>query len=123
MKKYTTLEDYLAELPQDTKETIVGIKKLFLKAVPETEEIFNSNYIRYSIVKGSTAMQQFMVTGYTNHVGFYPPALVMTHFENDIKDYKTGKGTLQFKNNAPLPDKLIIQMVQQLKHALLEKEK
>ena len=42
MKKYDTMEEYLDELPVESKNIILELKSLIQQAVPEAEEIFKS---------------------------------------------------------------------------------
>ena len=52
-----------------------------------------------------------MIAGFKNHVGFYPHPDTMEKFAEELKDYKQGKGSVQFPINHPLPKDLIIKMV------------
>lgn len=122
MKKYDSLEEYLDDLPEATKNTILNLREILFETVPDVEEIFKSNYIRYSLVSGCKFNQQIMITGYANHVGFYPHSTVIKLFENGLADYKTGKGTIQFQNNAQLPKDLIIQIVLKMKQMIVENQ-
>lgn len=52
-----------------------------------------------------------MIAGYEKHVGFYPNPTTIQEFENELKDYKKGKGSVQFPLNKPLPSELIERMI------------
>ena len=120
MKKYDTPKQYLDSFPEVTKNLIMELKDLIFEAVPEAKEIFKSNYFRYSLTDKSKFNQQIMITGYENHIGFYPHSSIISLYEKELKDYKTGKGTIQFQNNEPLPKELIIKIVQKMKLHILE---
>ena len=53
-----------------------------------------------------------MIAGYKNHVGLYPHPATMEKFEEELKDYKKGKGSVQFPLDKPIPKDLIIKMVE-----------
>jgi len=49
--------------------------------------------------------------GYEKHVGLYPAPSGMEAFKGDLKAYKTGKGSVQFPLEEPLPVDLIRRIV------------
>ena len=119
MKKYKSVDEYLYDLPDGTRDALFKLKEYILDAVPDAEELFKSNYLNYSLVKGGgTPDHQIMIAGYAKHVSFYPHPLVISAFKDELQDYKTGKGTVQFPNNKPLPKDLIIRMVKTMKQII-----
>jgi uncharacterized protein YdhG (YjbR/CyaY superfamily) len=52
-----------------------------------------------------------MIAVYKNHVGLYPHPTVMEKFDSELDGYKTGKGSVQFPFDKPLPTDLIKRMV------------
>ncbi len=48
---------------------------------------------------------------FKNHIGFYPGASGVAFFQNEIKSYKSAKGSIQFPHNRPLPAALIKRIV------------
>lgn len=51
-----------------------------------------------------------MYAGFKAHIGFYPTPKVLKAFEKELKDYKQGKGSVQFPLDKPLPKTLILKM-------------
>lgn len=49
---------------------------------------------------------------FKNHIGFYPTPAANEAFKKELSIYKTGKGSIQFSMDAPIPYELIAQMVQ-----------
>ena len=49
--------------------------------------------------------------GYKNHIGFYPAPSAGVAFKKELSKYKTGKGSVQFPIDQPMPLKLISDMV------------
>lgn len=45
------------------------------------------------------------------HIGFYPGASGIEHFEEKLKEYKHSKGAIQFPNKDSLPRELIAEIV------------
>ena len=48
---------------------------------------------------------------FVNHVSLFPGGSVLTRFGDELKKFKTSKGTIQFPLNAPLPMGLIKRIV------------
>lgn len=59
-----------------------------------------------------------MMAGSTKHVSLSPFLTTVENFSEELKEYKTGKGSIQLPLNKPLPKDLIIQMVQLRKEDL-----
>lgn len=110
-KSLQSVDDYIKEQPESTQRALEEIRMFIYEAVPEAIELFNYNIPAYALVKGGKRDQQVMIAGYKNHIGFYPDPTVMEHFSEELKEYKTGKGSVQFPVNKPLPKDLIIRMV------------
>ncbi len=50
--------------------------------------------------------------GYPRHIGFYPIPSGMEAFKEELSGYKTGKGSVQFPLDQPLPRDLIRRIVE-----------
>ena len=50
--------------------------------------------------------------GYAGHIGFYPIPIGMEAFKQELSGYKTGKGSVQFPLDKPLPRDLIRRIVE-----------
>ena len=62
--------------------------------------------------------QKLVIASYCLHVGLYPHPTVIKKFEDELKPYKKGKGSVQFPLDKPLPEDLIIRMVRYRKELL-----
>lgn len=49
----------------------------------------------------------FNFAGFKNHINLYPTLRVLKKFEKELKQFKTGKGSIQFSLNEELPKSLI----------------
>ncbi len=49
----------------------------------------------------------FTYAAFKKHVGFYPTPSAILEFESELKNYKTGKGSIQFPLEKPLPERLV----------------
>ena len=52
-----------------------------------------------------------MIAGYKKHVGLYPHPTTMEKFDEELSEYKRGKGSVQFSLDKPIPKNLIERMI------------
>ncbi len=68
--------------------------------------------ITYGMPTFKSTQNIFHFAAFKNHIGFYPEPDIILIFAEQLTDYKTSKGAIQFKLNEQLPLKLIEEMVQ-----------
>jgi len=122
MDKPKTVEDYFNAQPETTKKTLKELKRCILKVKPNAIELFNYNIPAYSLVKGGKREQQIMIAGYKKHVGLYPHPTTMEKFDSELREFKRGKGSVQFPLDKPLPKVLIERMVKYRMELILKKK-
>ncbi|WP_456313069.1 iron chaperone [Pseudomonas shirazensis] len=117
-KKPENIDEYIGGFPNDVQEILEKIRATIQKAAPDAKE------------KISYAMPAFEQNGiivyfaaFKNHIGLY--ALPSGHeaFRDELSKYKTGKGSVQFPLNKPMPFDLITKMVKFRVKENLEKPK
>jgi len=101
-----TVDGYISGFPKDTQDILQQIRATIKSAAPDSTEL-----IKYGIPTFVLHGNLVHFGGYKNHIGFYPAPSGMTPFEYELEPYKTGKGTLQFPLNKPLPLDLILRIV------------
>lgn len=103
MAKPATIDDYIADFPQDVQTILQEIRSLIGKTAPEAEE-----YIGYGMpgfkLRGKPLVY---FAGYKNHIGFYATPTGHEAFVDDLSTYKQGKGSVQFPLTDPMPMDLI----------------
>ena len=116
MKKATTVDEYLAEVAEPAHSTLQKVRAMIRAAAPKeaTEAIsYGMPAFKY---KGS-------LVGYAafkEHCSFFPMSgTLIEEMQDDLKKYKTSKGTIQFPSDKPLPAALVKKLV---KARVLENE-
>jgi uncharacterized protein YdhG (YjbR/CyaY superfamily) len=104
-------EEYFNAQPEKVKNALLILRQCILEVVPQAKELFNYNIPAYALIEGGKRDQQIMIAAYKHHVGLYPHPTTMEKFEEELKGYKRGKGSVQFPLDQPLPKNLIIKMV------------
>lgn len=118
MVKYETIDDYINDQPAGTKQALLVLKECILEAAPDAIETFNYNIPAFALVEGGKRDQQIMIAGYRDHVGLYPHPMVMEKSADELRDYKTGKGSVRFSIDKPIPRELVISMIRYRKRLL-----
>jgi|ERR1700719_2806538 len=102
-----TVDNYLALVPEPARSTLQRMRTAIRSAVPaETTEA-----ISYGIPAFNYKGPLVWFAAFSNHCSFFPTASVIQAFKNDLKGYKTSKGTIQFPVDKPLPAALVKKMV------------
>ena len=103
--KFKTVDEYFSFLPSDVLDRMNAIRQEIRKMAPEAEEVISYNMpaLRYRGILVYFA-------AFEKHIGFYPTPAAMLKFENELRDYKRAKGSVQFPHHKPLPLDLIRRM-------------
>ena len=104
--EFSSIDKYIRSFPKSTQTILKKMRALIIAAAPEAEE------------KISYRMPTFYLNGnlvyfaaFKTHIGLYPLPHAITEFEDDLKEYKKGKGSIQFPLDKPLPADLITRIV------------
>jgi len=102
------VDAYLANVPEPSRTTLEKVRAIIRSAVPKgaTEGLsYGMPAFRY---KGA-------LVGYAafrDHCSFFPmQASLIDQMKDELKNYRTSKGTLQFPQDKPLPAALLKKMV------------
>lgn len=117
-KAPTNIDDYIATFPPNVQKILQKIRITILNAAPDAKETISYQMPAF-IFKGNLVY----FAAYKNHIGLYPAPMGIEKFQNEIAKYRTGKGTLQFQLDEPIPYGLISKIVKFRVKANLEKEK
>jgi uncharacterized protein YdhG (YjbR/CyaY superfamily) len=104
-------DSYLASALAESIEKLKELRQIILETVPDCGELINYGIPAFSLVKGGKREEQIMIAGYKKHVGFYPHSTTIEHFDDELKGFEKGKGSIQFKLEVDLPKELIIKMI------------
>jgi uncharacterized protein YdhG (YjbR/CyaY superfamily) len=102
------VEAYLAKVAEPARGTLEKIRGAIRAAAPKDAEeciSYGMPAFRYKgALVGYAAFKQ--------HCSFFPmSASMLEDFADDVKSYRTAKGTLQFAQDKPLPAALVKKMV------------
>lgn len=100
------VDEYIAGFPKEIQKVLEELRATIKKAAPDAEEV-----IRYQMpaYKYHGPLVYFAV--HKNHIGFYATPTGNTAFEKELCSYKTGKGSVQFPLDQPVPLQLVARIV------------
>ena len=101
------VDEYIARFPKEVRESLQKIRRTIKRAAPAAEE-----KISYQI-PAFTWKGKYLVyfAAYKRHVGLYPVPAGDASFKAAVAPYRSGKGTLRFPLDEPLPLGLITKVV------------
>jgi uncharacterized protein YdhG (YjbR/CyaY superfamily) len=113
------IDDYIAGFPKDVQEIMQKIRTTIKKAAPKAEETISYKMPTFNL----NGHYLVYFAAYKKHVGMYPVPAGDAAFNQEIEAYQSGKGTLQFPLDKPIPYKLISKIVKFRVKESLEKTK
>jgi len=103
----SSIDDYIAGFPPETRKTLEELRALIRASAPDATET-----ISYAIPTFDLNGHLVHFAGYKQHIGFYPTGRGVEAFKEELKPYKSGKGSVQFPLGQPLPTGLIRRIVE-----------
>ncbi|MDZ4844327.1 MAG: DUF1801 domain-containing protein [Chitinophagales bacterium] len=107
MNKPKDIDAYLAGFPKNIQLLLEQVRATIHKAAPKAEETISYAIPTFKL-NGKNLIH---FAGFKNHIGFYPALTGMEAFKKDFARYKTGKGSVQFPLDEPMPTALITRIV------------
>ena len=101
-KSPQTIDEYMANFPAQAQTVMQRLRALIHEIAPEATE-----KISYGIPTFVLGQNLVHFAAYKNHIGFYPASSGIAHFEEELKDYETSKGTVRFPLDKPIPYDLV----------------
>jgi len=106
-KQFRTIDEYIKIFPQDVQSILERMRQTIRKAAPEAVEAISYQMPAFKL--NGKSLVYF--AGYKNHVGFYPVPSGIKAFKKELSQYKTGKGSVQFPIDKPVPHDLVKKIV------------
>lgn len=104
----TTIDEYIGEFPPETQRVLQEMRELIRSHAPGATETIS--YAMPTFDLNRRHLVHF--AGYAHHIGFYPIPTGMSAFKEELSAYPTGKGSVQFPLDRPLPRDLIRRIVE-----------
>ena len=102
----TTIDEYIAQYPQDVQQILSKIRAVIKEAAPEAVEKIGFDMPAYYL---NGFLVSFSV--WKHHIGFYPKTAEMAASIEELTAYKGTKGSLHFPLDQPMPYETIRKIV------------
>ncbi len=100
--KPTTITEYINAAPPVARKMLREMRAILKKVAPQAKEILKW---------GNPVFEEkrilFAYTAYKAHLNFMPTRSALEPFKKELVEYTTGKDTIQFPYDKPLPKALI----------------
>lgn len=103
---YNTIDEYITTFPENVQKILKKLREVIKTAAPEAEEKISYQMPTFTL-KGNLVY----FAAFKNHIGLYPTPSGTKAFEKELSIYKSGKGSVRFPINEPLPLELISKIV------------
>lgn len=104
--RFTSVDEYNASFEKDIQKKLQQLRTAILQSAPLSEETISYNMPAF---KQKRILVYYMA--HKHHIGFYPTPSPIRFFKEDLKNYKTSKGAIQFPIDKALPLSLIKKIV------------
>jgi uncharacterized protein YdhG (YjbR/CyaY superfamily) len=100
--KPKTTTEYINAAPKEARRKLREMRACIRAAAPGAKESLKWGMPAFSY-------RRILVTfaAHKNHIGFYPTPSAVKFFADDLKRFKTARGSIQFPLEKPLPAALI----------------
>jgi len=103
--KPTTVSEYITAAGKDARPKLREMRACIRKAAPGAVES-----LKWGMPAYSSGKILVIFAAFTHHIGFFPTSSATKAFAKRLTRYKTGKGSIQFPLEKPLPLALIRQI-------------
>jgi uncharacterized protein YdhG (YjbR/CyaY superfamily) len=105
--KPESIDDYISGFPEDVQHLLTQVRETVRQEAPDAEETIS--YAMPTFRYAGKVLVHF--AAFKNHIGFYATPSGHTGFEEELSAYKSGKGSVQFPIDQPMPLELIARIV------------
>ncbi len=106
MSPAKTIDEYLRALPEDVRMALEKLYKAIKSAAPDAEEV-----ISYGMPAFKHHGMLVYFAAFKDHCSFFPGSSQIVQLYDELKSFKTSKGTIQFTIDKPLPVALVKKIV------------
>jgi uncharacterized protein YdhG (YjbR/CyaY superfamily) len=102
-----TIDDYIATFAKDVQQQLQQVRRAIAKAAPDASESISYRIPTFKL----NGRPLIYFAGYKTHIGLYPVQADGAGFSQAMARYASGKATLKFPLDEPMPLDLIASVV------------
>src|SRR5919109_1685944 len=104
---FNSIDEYIETFPEDTQKNLKELRETIKAAAPEAGEKISYGIPTFTL----NGKYLIYFAGWKHHISIYPIPIGDDAFNEEIASYVSGKGTLKFPIDRPIPLKLITKIV------------
>ncbi len=101
-----SIDQYIAGFPEAVRIVLDQVRAVIKAAAPDALEA-----IKYGLPTFVLKENLVHFGAFKNHIGFYPTPSGILKFKEELSNFSTAKGSIQFPHDKPIPLKLISKIV------------
>ncbi|HEX2362905.1 MAG TPA: DUF1801 domain-containing protein [Jiangellaceae bacterium] len=101
--QFETIDEYIASFPDDVQTVLRKVRQTIRDAVPEADEAISYQIPTFRL----DGRYLVYFAGWRSHISVYPIPETDEALEKELAPYRSGKGTLKFPLDKPVPYELI----------------
>ena len=102
-----TIDVYIASFPEDVQPILENVRRAITEAAPGAQEAISYRIPTFRL----NGVCLIYFAGFKKHIGVYPVHADSLEFEQALAPYASGKATLRFALDRPIPLDLIAKVV------------
>lgn len=102
-----TIDEYIAGFPPDVQAILQKVRITIRNAAPGAKEV-----ISYRMPTFVALGNLVHFAAFKSHIGLYPTPSATERFREELATYHTGKGSIRFPLDQPMPYNLITRIVE-----------
>ena len=104
---YADVDEYVSTFPVIVQRLLEQMRATIRKHAPEAVEAISYGMVGYKLL----GKPLLYFGGFKNHLGFFATPSGNIAFAKELSQFKTGKGSVQFPLDQPLPLDLVARIV------------
>jgi uncharacterized protein YdhG (YjbR/CyaY superfamily) len=108
--RFTSVDEYVASFPPDARAVLEEVRQTIHRAVPEAEEAISYQIPTFKL----DGRPLVYFAGWKHHISLYPVPEADGPMAERLARFQTGKGTLRFPLDEPVPYDLVAQVAARL---------
>ena len=101
------IDEYIAGFPLDVQAILQKVRTTIRNAAPGAKEVISYQMPTF-VLEGNLVH----FAAFNSHIGLYPTPSGTERFREELAGYHTGKGSIRFPLDQPIPYDLITRMVE-----------
>jgi len=102
-----SIDEYIAGFPDEVQGLLQEVRGVIRETAPEAEETISYGIPTFTL----NGRYLIYFAAYKTHLSLYPAPVGVQEFEADMAAYRSGRGTLRFPYDRPVPFELIRRIV------------